>query len=68
MFPLPRVVMAMAEDGLIFRKLGEVHEKTKTPVIATMVMSTLAAFLAAIFDIKVSKRVKKNDEVKKRLN
>jgi len=52
MFPLPRVVMAMAEDGLIFRKLGEVHEKTKTPVIATMVMSTLAAFLAAIFDIK----------------
>ena len=53
MFPLPRVVMAMAEDGLIFRKLGQVHEKTKTPVIATMVMSTLAALLAAIFDIKV---------------
>merc|ERR1712021_301824 len=33
-------------------KLGEVHEKTKTPVIATMVMSTLAAFLAAIFNLK----------------
>ena len=55
MFPLPRVVMAMAEDGLIFRILGQVHEKTKTPVIATLSMSTLAAILAALFDIKVGK-------------
>jgi len=52
MFPLPRVVMAMAEDGLIFRALGKVSEKTKTPVVATMTMSTLAAILAALFDIK----------------
>ena len=52
MFPLPRVVYAMADDGLIFRFLATVNEKTKTPVIATMVMATLAAVLAALFDIK----------------
>jgi len=42
----------MADDGLIFRFLATVNEKTKTPVIATMVMATLAAVLAALFDIK----------------
>ena len=52
MFPLPRVVYAMADDGLIFRFLASVNEKTKTPVIATMSMATLAAILAGLFDIK----------------
>ena len=52
MFPLPRVVYAMADDGLIFRGLANINEKTKTPVIATLSMASLAAVLAAIFDIK----------------
>ena len=52
MFPLPRIVYAMADDGLIFRQLAKVSEKTKTPVVATMTMATLAAILAAIFDLK----------------
>ena len=52
MFPLPRVVYAMADDGLIFRGLANINEKTKTPVIATLSMASLAALLAAIFDIK----------------
>ena len=52
MFPLPRVVYAMADDGLIFRGLASINEKTKTPVVATLSMASLAALLAAIFDIK----------------
>merc|ERR1711990_135404 len=52
MFPMPRVIYAMAEDGILYRKLAEVHEKTKTPIIATVVSGSLAAFLAMIFDLK----------------
>ena len=52
MFPLPRIVYAMADDGLIFRGLGKVSKKSQTPVIATLVMASLAAILAAIFDLK----------------
>ena len=42
MFPMPRVIYAMAEDGILFRFLAKVHEKTKTPVIATAVSGALA--------------------------
>jgi len=52
MFPLPRIVYAMADDGLIFRTLAKVSAKTQTPVIATLSMASLAAILAAIFDLK----------------
>ena len=52
MFPLPRVVYAMADDGLIFKSLASINEKTQTPVIATISMASLAAVLAAIFDLK----------------
>ena len=52
MFPLPRVVYAMADDGLIFKSLASINEKTQTPVIATISMASLAAILAAIFDLK----------------
>lgn len=52
MFPLPRIVYAMADDGLIFKQLGKLSEKTKTPVVATLSMATLAAILAAVFNLK----------------
>ena len=52
MFPLPRVVYAMADDGLIFKSLASINKKTQTPVIATISMASLAAVLAAIFDLK----------------
>ena len=42
MFPMPRVIYAMAEDGILFRFLAKVHEKTKTPVIATAISGGLA--------------------------
>lgn len=51
MFPLPRILYAMATDGLIFQFLGNVHERLKTPILATLISGLLAASLAAIFDV-----------------
>jgi len=43
----PRMYYAMARDGLIFRKLGEVHPRFGTPAFAIIAGSTWAAVLAA---------------------
>lgn len=51
MFPLPRILYAMATDGLIFKNLATVHPKYQTPVIATLLSGFSAAFLSAIFDV-----------------
>lgn len=42
MFPMPRVIYAMAEDGLLFRVLARVHTGTHTPVVATVVSGIIA--------------------------
>lgn len=52
LFPLPRMLYAMASDGLIFKFLAKVHPKTEIPVIATVLSGALAAFLALIFDLQ----------------
>ncbi len=42
----PRVYFAMANEGLFFRKLAEVHPRYGTPAVAIIASCTLAALLA----------------------
>ncbi|KAF0701573.1 cationic amino acid transporter 2-like, partial [Aphis craccivora] len=37
LFPIPRILYAMSCDGLLFEFLSKINERTKTPVIATMI-------------------------------
>lgn len=41
-FPMPRVIYAMAEDGVLFKALARINPKTKTPLIATMTSGVVA--------------------------
>lgn len=51
MFPLPRVLYAMASDGILYKRLRHIDERTKTPLLATIVAGLLSATMALIFDL-----------------
>ena len=51
MFPLPRVLYAMGNDGIIFKFMKRVHPRTQTPLIATALSSSLAAIMALLFNL-----------------
>ncbi|XP_077298710.1 high affinity cationic amino acid transporter 1-like [Arctopsyche grandis] len=52
MFPLPRILYAMASDGLIFRFLGRVHPRFKTPIIGTLFASLITGTMAGLFELR----------------
>lgn len=49
---MPRVIYAMAEDGLLFKFLAKINDRTKTPIIATLTSGAIAAVMAFLFDLK----------------
>ncbi|XP_076328719.1 putative cationic amino acid transporter [Tachypleus tridentatus] len=53
MFPMPRVVYAMAKDGLIIRSLSQVWPYTGTPAVATCTFGAATAFVAIIMSLDV---------------
>uniref|UniRef100_A0A8C8VET6 Solute carrier family 7 member 4 n=1 Tax=Pelusios castaneus TaxID=367368 RepID=A0A8C8VET6_9SAUR len=52
LFSLPRIVYAMAEDGLFFQVFSRVHPRTQVPVIAIVVFGILMALMAFVFDLE----------------
>uniref|UniRef100_A0A8C5DU55 Cationic amino acid transporter C-terminal domain-containing protein n=1 Tax=Gouania willdenowi TaxID=441366 RepID=A0A8C5DU55_GOUWI len=52
LFSLPRIVYAMADDGLFFSFFAKVNPVTKVPVNAILVFGFLMAVLALIFDLE----------------
>nr|XP_018900684.1 PREDICTED: high affinity cationic amino acid transporter 1-like [Bemisia tabaci] len=51
MFPMARILYAMAEDGLIYTFLAQINKKTLTPLFATFVSGVLAGIISAIFNL-----------------
>ena len=48
MFTGPRVLFAMADDGMLFRRLARVHPRFKTPSVAIAFVAVLAAIFVLL--------------------
>ncbi|KAJ6634734.1 putative cationic amino acid transporter, partial [Pseudolycoriella hygida] len=53
MFPMPRVIYAMAQDGLIFKQLSQLWERTNAPGIATLGSGLAAAIVSMLVSLEV---------------
>ncbi|XP_035278416.1 probable cationic amino acid transporter [Anguilla anguilla] len=52
LFPMPRVIYAMAGDGLLFRFLAHVSTYTETPAVACVVSGFMASLLALLVSLR----------------
>uniref|UniRef100_A0A3Q0S6A1 Solute carrier family 7 member 1a n=1 Tax=Amphilophus citrinellus TaxID=61819 RepID=A0A3Q0S6A1_AMPCI len=51
MFPLPRIIYAMARDGLLFSFLAHISER-KSPVTSTVAAGVTSVFMTLMFELK----------------
>src|SRR5262249_29647065 len=49
----PRILLAMADDGLLPASLKKVHPQYRTPHVATMITVVIAAAIAGVFPLDV---------------
>ncbi|XP_006624348.1 high affinity cationic amino acid transporter 1 isoform X5 [Apis dorsata] len=52
MFPLPRILYAMGNDGIIFKRLANVHPKTMTPIFGTVISGLFTGIMTLIFNLQ----------------
>lgn len=52
LFPLPRVMYSMAQDGLLFRFLGRIHPRYRVPVIGSIFAAMLTGMENGCFNPK----------------
>lgn len=50
-YPLPRSIYSMAQDGLLFKWLGNISKKTEVPVFAAVISGFLVALAALLLDL-----------------
>ncbi|XP_026464912.1 cationic amino acid transporter 3-like [Ctenocephalides felis] len=48
---LPRLLYAVAHDGLLFSALKKVHDKTKVPYVSVLVSSLFTGLMSLFFDL-----------------
>ncbi|XP_067647147.1 cationic amino acid transporter 3 [Eurosta solidaginis] len=51
MFPMPRILYAMGNDGILFKSFAKVDARSQTPLLATYITGLFAAIMALIFDL-----------------
>ncbi|XP_050412616.1 cationic amino acid transporter 2 isoform X2 [Patella vulgata] len=52
MFPLPRILYAMATDSIIFKVLAQINDRFKTPLLATIITGIFSGLMAMMFNLK----------------
>ncbi|XP_015595656.1 cationic amino acid transporter 3 [Cephus cinctus] len=52
MFPLPRVLYAMASDGILFKCLAKVHSRTMTPIFGTLLSGLFTGIMTLVFNLR----------------
>ena len=51
-FAVPRIIYAMAQDGLLFKLFGKVYSRTNVPLNAIIFAGLLSAVLSCLLDLK----------------
>ncbi|XP_065775544.1 LOW QUALITY PROTEIN: cationic amino acid transporter 3-like [Muntiacus reevesi] len=51
MFPMPWLIYAMAEDGLLFQGLARIYSRTGTPILAIIFAGSLTGVMTLLFEL-----------------